>query len=113
MLNGSGAKAFVSIVGAGTRPADLMAQRAPDRFQSAHVVVYDRLISPEVLTLIPAGAQRLFVGKALGSGRLRLALQLAHGQRKNVGTRGARTPTVRFRELIEQCASVARTLTDS
>ncbi len=58
---------FVSIVGAGPGPVDLMTLRALDRLQRADVVVHDRLISPEVLALIPATAQRLYVGKALGN----------------------------------------------
>ncbi len=56
----------VSIVGAGPGPVDLMTWRALDRLQSAEVVVYDRLISSEVLERIPPGAQRVYVGKALG-----------------------------------------------
>lgn len=67
MPNESGARGFVSIVGAGPGPADLMTQRALDRLQRADVVMYDRLISPEVLALIPQGAQRVFVGKASGN----------------------------------------------
>lgn len=57
---------FVSIVGAGPGPADLMTLRALDRLGRAEVVVHDRLITPEVLALIPEAAQRLYVGKALG-----------------------------------------------
>lgn len=57
---------FVAIVGAGPGPADLMTLRALDRLQRAEVVVHDRLISPEVLGLIPATALRVYVGKALG-----------------------------------------------
>lgn len=67
MPNESGARGFVSIVGAGPGPADLMTQRALDRLQRADVVMYDRLISPDVLALIPQGAQRVFVGKASGN----------------------------------------------
>lgn len=67
MPNESDIRGFVSIVGAGPGPADLMTQRALDRLQRADVVVYDRLISPEVLALIPQGAQRVFAGKALGN----------------------------------------------
>ena len=37
-----------------------------DRLQRAEVVVHDRLISSEVLDLIPASAPRVYVGKALG-----------------------------------------------
>lgn len=60
------AAGFVSIVGAGPGPADLMTLRALDRLQRAEVVVHDRLIASEVLDLIPAAAQRVYVGKALG-----------------------------------------------
>ena len=58
---------FVSIVGAGPGPADLMTLRSLDRLQRAEVVVHDRLISPEVLALIPPAALRVYVGKALGN----------------------------------------------
>lgn len=56
----------VSIVGAGPGPLDLMTLRALDRLQHAEVVVYDRLILPEVLDRIPPEARRVYVGKALG-----------------------------------------------
>ena len=57
---------FVSIVGAGPGPLDLMTLRALDRVQRAEVVVHDRLISVEVLAQIPPSATRVYVGKALG-----------------------------------------------
>lgn len=57
---------FVSIVGAGPGPVDLMTLRALDRLQRAEVVMYDRLITPEVLNLIPEAAERVYVGKAMG-----------------------------------------------
>lgn len=58
---------FVSIVGAGPGPADLMTLRAVDRLQRAEVVVYDRLITTEVMALVPEATQRVYVGKALGN----------------------------------------------
>lgn len=67
MTNETGTRGFVAIVGAGPGPADLMTLRALDRLQRAEVVVHDRLISPEVLALIPTAAQRVYVGKALGN----------------------------------------------
>lgn len=57
---------FVYIVGAGPGPLDLMTLRALDRLKRADVVVHDRLISDEVLAEIPANAERVYVGKALG-----------------------------------------------
>lgn len=62
----AGAAGMVHIVGAGPGPADLLTLRALDRIQRAEVVVHDRLIAPDVLALVPAGAERLFVGKARG-----------------------------------------------
>lgn len=64
VTSGSG---FVSIVGAGPGPVDLMTMRALDRLQRAEIVVHDRLITPEVLAMIPTTALRLYVGKALGN----------------------------------------------
>ncbi|MEO8014157.1 MAG: uroporphyrinogen-III C-methyltransferase [Polaromonas sp.] len=63
----SSGQGFVSIVGAGPGPVDLMTLRARDRLQRAEVVMYDRLITPEVLALIPEAAERVYVGKALGN----------------------------------------------
>ena len=65
-MNDARQMGVVSIVGAGPGPVDLMTLRALDRLQRAEVVVHDRLISPDVLARVPAGAQRLYVGKALG-----------------------------------------------
>lgn len=62
-----GRRGFVSIVGAGPGPVDLLTLRALDRIERAEVVVHDRLITPEVLALIADAAQRVYVGKALGN----------------------------------------------
>lgn len=62
----SSVNGFVSIVGAGPGPLDLMTLRALDRLRRADVVVHDRLISAEVLDQIPPQAVRVYVGKALG-----------------------------------------------
>lgn len=60
------ASGMVYLVGAGPGPADLLTLRAMNRLQRAEVLVYDRLIEPEVLALAPAKAQRIYVGKAAG-----------------------------------------------
>lgn len=57
---------MVSIVGAGPGPADLLTVRALRRIQQAEVVIHDRLLSPEVLDLVPAGAIKIGAGKAPG-----------------------------------------------
>ena len=57
---------MVYLVGAGPGPADLLTVRALNRLQTADVLVYDRLIEPEVLALAPAQALRIYAGKASG-----------------------------------------------
>ena len=59
-------KGFVSLVGAGPGDADLMTVKAVRLLQQADVVVYDRLVSADILSLIPAGVSRISVGKEVG-----------------------------------------------
>ncbi len=57
---------FVSLVGAGPGDAELMTVKAVRLLQEADVVVYDRLVSTDILDLIPAGISRVSVGKEVG-----------------------------------------------
>ncbi len=59
-------KGFVSLVGAGPGDADLMTVKALRLLQQADVVVYDRLVSADILELIPSGVSRISVGKEVG-----------------------------------------------
>ncbi len=54
----------VTLIGAGPGDPDLLTVKAHRAICSAQVVVHDRLVSPEILSLIPATAQRVDVGKS-------------------------------------------------
>lgn len=54
------------IVGAGPGDPGLLTVRALQILQSADVVLYDRLVSPEILALISPTAERVYAGKMQG-----------------------------------------------
>jgi uroporphyrin-III C-methyltransferase len=56
----------VSIVGAGPGDPELITVRGLARIRSAEVLVYDRLVAPELVAEAPPTAERVFAGKARG-----------------------------------------------
>jgi uroporphyrin-III C-methyltransferase/precorrin-2 dehydrogenase/sirohydrochlorin ferrochelatase/uroporphyrin-III C-methyltransferase len=58
------APSSVYIVGAGPGDPELLTLKAARLLKEAEVVVFDRLVSEEILKLVPAGTTRIFAGKA-------------------------------------------------
>jgi uroporphyrin-III C-methyltransferase/precorrin-2 dehydrogenase/sirohydrochlorin ferrochelatase len=78
----------VLIVGAGAGDAGDLTLRALAAIQSADTVLYDDLVDASILALIPAHAERVFVGKRAGKPstpqeeiHLRITAAVASGQR--------------------------------
>ena len=57
----------VAIAGAGPGDPGLITLRAARLLGRAEAVVYDRLVSPEILALCPEGCRLIFAGKAAGN----------------------------------------------
>jgi uroporphyrin-III C-methyltransferase/precorrin-2 dehydrogenase/sirohydrochlorin ferrochelatase/uroporphyrin-III C-methyltransferase len=86
--------AKIYLVGAGPGDPDLLTVKALRLLQQADVVVYDRLVSSEILQLIPAGAKQVYVGKVSGKHHMdqdainELLLKLACTGRKVIRLKG-------------------------
>ena len=63
--------AKVYLVGAGSGDPELLTVKAARLIREADVVVYDRLIAPAIIALIPATTQRIYVGKQSGQHTLK------------------------------------------
>ena len=98
----------VVLVGAGPGDPELLTLKALRALQSADVILYDRLVSPEILELARREARRMLVGKAGGGPYCRqdeineLMVKLARGGKRVVRLKGG-DPTV-FGRAAEELA---------
>ncbi len=88
------APGHVTLMGAGPGDPDLLTVKAARILAQAKLVLYDQLVDMAILNLLPADADRVFVGKAAGRHSLKqdaiieLMLQLALAGRSLVRLKG-------------------------
>ena len=56
----------VFLVGAGPGDPSLITLRAVELIKKADVVLYDRLVSKKIISMIPKKAESIYVGRAVG-----------------------------------------------
>jgi uroporphyrin-III C-methyltransferase/precorrin-2 dehydrogenase/sirohydrochlorin ferrochelatase/uroporphyrin-III C-methyltransferase len=82
------------LVGAGPGDPELLTLKAARLLREANVVVFDRLVAPAILDLVPAGTPRIYAGKSLGEHTLQqeqvndLLVRLARSHRCVVRLKG-------------------------
>jgi uroporphyrin-III C-methyltransferase/precorrin-2 dehydrogenase/sirohydrochlorin ferrochelatase/uroporphyrin-III C-methyltransferase len=87
-------QARVFLVGTGPGDPELLTMKAYRLIQQADVIIYDRLVSGDILNMIPAGVTRIYAGKKSGCHSLnqaeinRLLSRLGSGNRMIVRLKG-------------------------
>lgn len=84
----------VALVGAGPGDPDLLTLQAYRFIQQAEVAIYDRLVSPEIMNLLPEQCEKIYVGKKQADHRVpqdginQLLVDYAHKNKKVVRLKG-------------------------
>ncbi|MDN4502415.1 uroporphyrinogen-III C-methyltransferase [Alteromonadaceae bacterium BrNp21-10] len=97
----------VWLIGAGPGDAELLTLKAYRLIQNADVVMYDWLVNPDILNMIPSAVERVFVGKKCGQHSMQqadicqLLVDVAQ-QGKNIVRLKGGDPAI-FGRLAEEC----------
>lgn len=57
---------IVYLVGSGPGDPNLLTRRGFELIKMADIVLYDRLVSKEILSLIPERTEKIYVGRSIG-----------------------------------------------
>ncbi|MFT4939464.1 MAG: uroporphyrin-III C-methyltransferase [Paraglaciecola sp.] len=102
----------VYLIGAGPGDAELLTLKAHRLIQQADVVMYDWLVNPDILNMIPVNTDRVFVGKKCGQHSMQqadicqLMIDVAK-QGKNIVRLKGGDPAI-FARVGEECDILAK-----
>jgi uroporphyrin-III C-methyltransferase len=105
-------KGHVYLIGAGPGDAELLTLKAHRLIQQADVVMYDWLVNPDIIKMIPSHVERVFVGKKCGQHSMQqadicqLMLDVALTGKNIVRLKGG-DPAI-FARAAEECEILAK-----
>jgi uroporphyrin-III C-methyltransferase len=105
-------KGHVYLIGAGPGDAELLTLKAHRLIQQADVVMYDWLVNPDIINMIPRHVERVFVGKKCGrhsmhqSDICKLMVEVALSGKNIVRLKGG-DPAI-FARAAEECDVLAQ-----
>jgi uroporphyrin-III C-methyltransferase len=105
-------KGHVYLIGAGPGDSELLTLKAHRLIQQADVVMYDWLVDPDIIKMIPSHVERVFVGKKCGRHSMQqadicqLMVQVAQTGKNIVRLKGG-DPAI-FARAAEECEVLAK-----
>jgi uroporphyrin-III C-methyltransferase len=105
-------KGHVYLIGAGPGDAELLTLKAHRLIQQADVVMYDWLVNPDIIKMIPSHVERVFVGKKCGRHSMQqadicqLMVEVALAGKNIVRLKGG-DPAI-FARAAEECDILAK-----